>query len=128
MNPYRNNPFQLFSSIIILVAFLWLCFGTSFLSVEQQNHLTSNNRLPSDENDSEKTSTPFENAAEEKAENNPTTFSEEYLGEDPEHCLETDIPLKHDKSHFERIAPAIFREFVAQPPEKISFQDHYYRS
>ena len=125
MSPYRNNPFQVFSSIIILGVFLWLCFGTSFLSVEKQNPVTINNSLPADADDSEKTSNPFENATEENAETNPTTFSEDYLGEDTEHCLETDIPLKHDKSSFERIGPAFYSESVAQPPEKNSFQDHY---
>jgi len=119
MSPYRNNPFQRFSSIVVLGAFLVLCFSTSFLPVEQQKQLTSNNRLPADAHDADKTSSPFDNATEEKTETSPTTFSEEFLREETEHCLEPGLLLKHNKSHFEMIAPASYSESVAQPPEKI---------
>lgn len=119
MNPHRNNPFQIFSRIIVLGAFLLLCFGTTILSIEQQIQLTSNNRLPADADDTKKTSNPFDNATEEQAETSANTFSWEYLREDTEHCLEAFTPLKHNKSHFESIAPAFYSESVAQPPEKI---------
>jgi len=103
----------------MLGAFLLLCFGTSFLLVEQHNRLTINNRLAADADDAEKTSNPFDNATKEKSETSPTTYSEEYLGGDTEHCLATVTPLQHHKSHFERLAPAFYSESIAQPPEKI---------
>ena len=102
----------------MLLAFVWLTIGTSFLSVEQQKQLNNQTSSKTEADDAEK-GTPFENAKEEKTETNPNTFSEEYLREDSEHFSYTDNPLKHNKCHFEKIFPVIYSESVSQPPETV---------
>ena len=105
----------------MLVAFLWLTTGTFFLSVEQQRLVNNKTNSTSTTDDSEKASTPFENATEEKTETSSAgSFVEEYLREDAEHFLYAEIPLKHNKCHFEAAFAAIYGESVSQPPEIIS--------
>lgn len=101
----------------MLVAFLWLTVGTSFLLVAQQKQ--GKNKISSTTGDkkSEKTTAPFENATEEKTETTPTTFSEEYLTEENDHFLSTEIPLQHNKFHDERLFVNFFGDCQAQPPE-----------
>jgi len=120
MKPYANNPFQRFSCMIMLVAFLLLTTLTGFLSVEQQKQEKSKTSSASGDKKAEKTSAPFENATEEKTGTSPTTFSDEYLREDTEHFLPTDIPFKHNKCHDEEFFVTFFGDSVSQPPESIS--------
>jgi hypothetical protein len=103
----------------MLLAFVWLTIGTSFLSVEQQKQLNHKTTSSTESENAEKGSAPFENANEEKTENSPNTFSGEYLREDTEHFSSTDIPLKHNKCLFERIFRSLYNESVSQPPEII---------
>jgi hypothetical protein len=120
MKPSVTYPFQIFSCIIMLVAFLWLTIGASFLSVEQQKQLSNRITSKNDADDSEKSSTPFENTPEEKTETSSNAFSEEYLREDTEHFSYADIPLKHNKCHFADAFVAFYGESASQPPEIFS--------
>jgi hypothetical protein len=119
MKPYVTYPFQLFSCIVMLVAFLWLTIGTSFLSVEQQKKLHNETSSRSNADDTEKDAAPFENAKEEKTETSPNTFSEEYLREDTDHFDYTDAPLKHNKCHIANAFVAYYGESASQPPETL---------
>jgi hypothetical protein len=103
----------------MLVAFLWLTIGTSFIPDQQQKK--SNNKITSktEANNTENDCAPFENAKEEKPETNPKTFSEEYLREDTEHFSHTATPLKHIKRHFANAFVAYYGESASQPPETI---------
>jgi hypothetical protein len=101
----------------MLVAFLWLTIGTSFLSVEQQKQLNHKTTARTEADDTEKDSAPFENTKEEKTESNPNTISEEYLREDTEHFSHTNSPLKHTKCHFADAFVAYYGESASQPPE-----------
>lgn len=103
----------------MLVAFLWLTIGASFLSVEQQKQLTHKTTSRAEADDTEKDSTPFENAKEEKTETSPNTFSEEYLREDTEHFSDTNSPLKHNKCHFADAFVAYYGESASQPPDTL---------
>ena len=120
MKPSVPNPFQLFSCIVLLVAFLWLTIGASFLNIERQKQVTNKTTSKNEAHESEKASAPFENATEEKTENNPNVFSGEYLRADTEHFLHTDIPLKHTKCHFADSFTAFYGESASQPPEILS--------
>jgi hypothetical protein len=105
----------------MLVAFLWLTIGASFLSVEQQKQLQNETTSKADADDSvEKDSTPFENAKEEKTESSSNTLSEEYLREDTDHFSSTHTPLKHNKCHIADAFIAYYGESASQPPETFS--------
>lgn len=119
MKPYVTYPFQLFSGVVMLVAFLWLTIGTSFLPVEQQKKLHSESSSNSKADDAEKDAAPFENAKEEKTETSPNNFSEEYLREDTDHIACTDTPLKHNKCHIANAFVAYYGESASQPPETL---------
>ena len=121
MSPSVNYPFQLFACILMLVAFVCLAIGTSFLGVERQKQAISKTTSKNEADESEKASTPFENTTEEKMENSPNTFYEEYLREDIEHFLNTDIPLKHNKYPDPDAFVNFCGESVSQPPESLSW-------
>ena len=115
-----NYPCQLFSSIILLVAFLWLIMGASFLTVERHKQAINKATSKSDADETGKASTPFENTTNDKTEHGTNAFSGEYLNEETESIFHTDIPLKHNKRQFEKAFPAIYSESVSQPPEIVS--------
>ncbi|MEP7374223.1 MAG: hypothetical protein ABI675_12585 [Chitinophagaceae bacterium] len=120
MKPSVTYPFQFFSCIVLLAAFLWLIIGTSFLGVEQQKQVINKTTSKNAAGESGKTFVPFENTTEEKTENSPNVFSGEYLKVDTEHFLHTDIPLKHTKYHFADSFIAFYGESVSHPPEILS--------
>jgi len=120
MKPYVPYPFQLFSCVVMLVAFLWLTIGTSFLSVEQQKQLHNDSSSRSKTDDAENDAAPFETAKEEKTETSPNSFSEEYLRVDTDHDACTDTPLKHNKCHSADAFVAYYGESASQPPESLS--------
>ena len=105
----------------MLVAFLWLTIGTSFLSVEQQKKLHTETSSGTNADDDEKDAAPFENAKEEKTETSPNSISEEYLREDTDHLASTDTPLKHNKCHTADAFVAYYGESASQPPETSHF-------
>ena len=112
-----NYPFQLFSCMAVLVAFLWLIIGTSFLTVELKKQALDKTNSKNEADHSGKAFTPFENTSDEKTENSPNAFSVEFLRADTESLLHTDISLKHNKCYLEKAFPAIYCESVSQPPE-----------
>ena len=120
MKPSVTYPFQLFSSTILLVSFLWLITGASFFAIGRQKPVTNKTTSKNETHESEKASVPFENTTEEKMEGGMNIFSGEYLKADTEHFLHTDIPLKHTKSNFADSFIAFYGESASHPPEILS--------
>jgi len=119
MRRFRNSPFRVFSCIIVLGAFLWLSFGRSLLTGEQQIRITCKICSKANPGTTEQAPNPSENATDESTETNSTDFSEDYLKIDTEQCFQADQFLEHNKSHFKKIIQALYSESVAQPPEII---------
>ena len=104
----------------MLVAFLWLTVGISFLSVLQQKQSNNKTTPKAETEGSKKTSARFENASEEKTETNPTSFSPEYLKANAQQFLPSDIHLTHDKCSDTDFFVNFFGDSVSQPPETLS--------
>jgi hypothetical protein len=117
MKPYVTYPFQFLSCIVLLIFFLWLTIGASFLIFERQKQVTNKTTSKSEAHESGKASIPFENPTEDKTENNLIAFSAEYLREDAEHFLYKNIPLKHTRCPDADLFVNFFGDSVSHPPE-----------
>ena len=104
----------------VLVAFLWLIIGASFLTNELKKQAINKTNSKSESDHSGKAFTPFENTTDERTENSLNAFSVEYLRPETESLLHTGISLKHNKCYLEKAFPAIYCESVSQPPKTVS--------
>jgi hypothetical protein len=110
----------------VLLAFLWLIIGTSFLTIELKKQAIDKTNSKSEADHPGKAFTPFENTSDEKTENSPNAFSVEYLRAETESLFYRDISLKHNKCYLEKAFPpfiaSLFLNLPKLSPVKANFQ------
>lgn len=110
------TAFHIFSSIVMILALVWLTVSTPFVYAAQQEwarQQTNNNCTSGDED-----SNPFANTTEEKTPG-PNTLNEEYLHDTDEHPYVQDYKLTHNNHHSFDIYIAFHGELISPPPDVI---------
>jgi hypothetical protein len=108
---YTYRVWQLSSSIIMMLALVWLTVSTPFVYAAQQQAKCINTAQSADDN-----TNPFANTTEEKTENGGNTLSE-YLHDMHQHLPYVAVAEKHSKCHPSDLYYAFHPELISPPPE-----------
>jgi hypothetical protein len=121
MKQYQKiyNPFHLLSAVVMILALLWLTISIPFVYAAQQE-LAKENRMANESfplaGNEEGSANPFGNATEEKAPNNGSSFSEEYLHDHYKADYFFSIVSQYHKCENADTYHAFHGELIVPPP------------